>query len=104
MPWLLIVIAGLFEVCWAIGLKYSQGFTQFWPSVFTLSTMGISFWFLSLGMKSLPMGTAYGVWVGIGAIGTVLVGILFLNESHNIWRLLSIICIILGVIGLKLSA
>lgn len=100
MAWVLLTFAGLFEIVWVFGLKHTQGFTLLWPSIFTLVTMGISFWLLSLAMKTLPMGTAYGVWVGIG---TVIVGILFLNESSTIWRLLSIALIISGVVGLKLS-
>ncbi len=100
MAWVLLTFAGLFEIIWVFGLKHTQGFTLLWPSIFTLVTMGISFWLLSLAMKTLPMGTAYGVWVGIG---TVIVGILFLNESSTIWRLLSIALIISGVVGLKLS-
>ncbi|AKX44264.1 molecular chaperone [Thiopseudomonas alkaliphila] len=103
MAWVLLTFAGLFEIIWVFGLKHTQGFTLLWPSIFTLVTMGISFWLLSLAMKTLPMGTAYGVWVGIGAVGTVIVGILFLNESSTIWRLLSIALIISGVVGLKLS-
>lgn len=103
MAWVLLTFAGLFEIAWVFGLKHTQGFTLLWPSIFTLVTMGISFWLLSLAMKTLPMGTAYGVWVGIGTVGTVIVGILFLNESSTIWRLLSIALIISGVVGLKLS-
>ena len=103
MAWVLLTFAGLFEIVWVFGLKHTQGFTLLWPSIFTLVTMGISFWLLSLAMKTLPMGTAYGVWVGIGTVGTVIVGILFLNESSTIWRLLSIALIISGVVGLKLS-
>lgn len=103
MAWVLLTFASLFEIIWVFGLKHTQGFTLLWPSIFTLVTMGISFWLLSLAMKTLPMGTAYGVWVGIGAVGTVIVGILFLNESSTIWRLLSIALIISGVVGLKLS-
>ena len=103
MAWVLLTFAGLFEIVWVFGLKHTQGFTLLLPSIFTLVTMGISFWLLSLAMKTLPMGTAYGVWVGIGAVGTVIVGILFLNESSTIWRLLSIALIISGVVGLKLS-
>ena len=104
MNWIILIIAGLFEVVWAIGLKYSDGFSKLWPSVFTLVAMAISFGLLSIAMKSLPAGTAYAVWVVIGLIGTAIVGIVMLNEPLNFWRVLSLITITLGVIGLKLSS
>jgi len=104
MAWLLLVIAGLLEVVWAVGLKYSDGLTKFWPSVGTIITLILSFWLLAVAMKSLPIGTAYGVWVGIGAVGTVIVGIVFLAEPANLLRLTSVAFILLGIIGLKLSA
>lgn len=104
MSWLILVIAGLFETGWAIGLKYTEGFSRLWPSVFTVLAMVISFWLLAFAMKSLPVGTAYGVWVGIGAVGTVILGIFLFNEPVNAARLISVGLIILGIIGLKLSA
>ena len=104
MSWLILVIAGLFETGWAIGLKYTEGFSRLWPSVFTVLAMVISFWLLVFAMKSLPVGTAYGVWVGIGAVGTVILGIFLFNEPVNAARLISVGLIILGIIGLKLSA
>lgn len=104
MSWLILVIAGLFETGWAIGLKYTEGFSRLWPSVFTVLAMVISFWLLAFAMKSLPVGTAYGVWVGIGAVGTVILGIFLFNEPVNTARLISVGLIILGIIGLKLSA
>ncbi|GAC25274.1 MAG: quaternary ammonium compound-resistance protein SugE [Alteromonadaceae bacterium] len=104
MNWIILIIAGLFEVVWAIGLKYSDGFSKLWPSIFTLVAMAISFGLLSIAMKSLPAGTAYAVWVVIGLIGTAIVGIVMLNEPLNFWRVLSLITITLGVIGLKLSS
>ena len=104
MNWIILIIAGLFEVVWAIGLKYSDGFSKLWPSIFTLVAMAISFGLLSIAMKSLPAGTAYAVWVVIGLIGTAIVGIVMLNEPLNLWRVLSLITITLGVIGLKLSS
>lgn len=103
MAWFILIVAGLCEVIWAFGLKHTNGFTELLPSIFTLSTMGLSFWLLGIAMKTLPMGTAYGIWVGIGAVGTVIVGILFLNESSSIGRLISIALIIAGVVGLKFS-
>jgi len=102
--WYALVVAGLFEVVWAVGLKYTDGFTKFWPSLLTLAGMGVSFWFLSNSLKTIPMGTAYTVWTAIGAVGTVLYGICFLKEPVTILRVLCISMIIAAVIGLKLSA
>lgn len=104
MAWLLLLLAGLFEVGWAIGLKYSQGFTQLWPTVWTVIAMAISLGLLGIAMKSLPIGTAYAVWVGVGAIGTVLLGIVLFNEPTNAARLLSVGLIIAGIVGLKLAS
>ena len=104
MSWLVLVIAGLFEVGWAIGLKYTEGFTRLWPSVGTIASMVISMGMLGLAMKQLPVGTAYAVWVGIGAVGTVILGIVMLGESASLPRLLSVGFILLGIIGLKLAA
>ncbi|WP_438970689.1 quaternary ammonium compound efflux SMR transporter SugE [Methylophaga sp.] len=104
MAWLILLIAGLLEVVWAIGLKYSDGLTRFWPSLVTVVTLLLSFWLLGLAMRSLPMGTAYGVWVGIGAVGTVIFGIVFLSEPAGAARLFSVVLIISGIIGLKLSS
>jgi quaternary ammonium compound-resistance protein SugE len=104
MSWLILVIAGLFETGWAIGLKYTEGFTRLWPSIWTVAAMIVSFWLLAFAMKTLPVGTAYGVWVGIGAVGTVILGIVLFNEPVNPMRLISVGLIILGIIGLKLSS
>ena len=101
MKWLLLVIAGIFEVWWAIGLKYSHGFTKLVPSVLTIVGMIASFYFLSLAIKSLPLGTAYAIWTGIGTIGTVVFGIILFKEPIDIIRL---ICIGFIVIGIALSA
>jgi len=103
MPWILLVLAGLLEVVWAIGLKYTEGFTRFWPSVGTIAAMVVSLALLGVAVKSLPVGTAYAVWVGIGAFGTVIVGITVLGEPANTLRLLSAGLIVAGVIGLKLA-
>ncbi|WP_418186487.1 quaternary ammonium compound efflux SMR transporter SugE [Aliarcobacter lanthieri] len=103
MSWIILFLAGIFEVVWAIGLKYSEGFTKLTPSIITIVTMIISFYLLSLALKSLPLGTAYAVWVGIGTIGTVIAGILLFGESMNIIRVISILFILLGIIGLKLT-
>lgn len=104
MAWILLVLAGLFEVAWATGLKYTEGFTRLWPSVWTLGTMAISFWLLALAVKNLPIGSAYSVWVGIGAVGTVIIGILRFGESFSWLRLFSVLLIIVGIIGVKLSS
>lgn len=103
MAWIILIVAGLFEVGWAIGLKYTDGFTRFWPTVLTALSMIISVGLLGLAMKTLPVGTAYAVWVGVGAIGTVLLGILLLGETANIGRLASVSLILVGIVGLKLA-
>lgn len=102
MKWLILVIAGLFEVWWAIGLKFSQGFTKLVPSIFTVIGMIASFYFLSLALKNLPLGTAYAIWTGIGTIGTVILGIILFNEPIDIVRLICIGFILIGIVGLKL--
>ena len=104
MSWVLLVIAGLFEVGWAIGLKYTEGFTRLWPSLATLAAMAISFWLLGAAMKTLPVGTAYAVWVGVGAVGTVILGILLFNEPASVARIVSVLLIVAGIVGLKLSS
>jgi len=103
MAWTILVIAGLFEVGWAIGLKYTEGFTRLWPTVWTVLAMIISLWLLGIAMKSLPVGTAYSVWVGVGAVGTVMLGMALLGEPANAARLISIALIIAGIVGLKLA-
>lgn len=104
MAWIVLVIAGLFEVGWAIGLKYTEGFTRLWPTVGTVVSMVASLWLLGIAMKSLPVGTAYGVWVGVGAVGTVVLGIALLGEPANPARLASVALIVAGIVGLKLSS
>ena len=103
MPWIILVLAGLFEIGWAIGLKYTEGFTKLWPTVGTVAAMAISVGLLGVAMKSLPVGTAYAIWVGVGAVGTVILGIVLLNEPVNAMRVISIGLIIAGLIGLKLA-
>lgn len=102
MNWFILVIAGLFEIVWAIGLKYTEGLTRLWPTVGTVVAMVISVGLLGIAMKSLPVGTAYAVWVGVGAVGTAVLGIFLLGEPANAGRLLSLLLIIVGIIGLKL--
>ena len=102
MAWLLLVGAGLLEIVWAIALKYSAGFTRFWPSAIAVVAAIVSIVMLSLAVKSLPVGTAYAVWVGIGALGVALAGILFLGESASFARLAFLTLILIGIIGLRL--
>lgn len=104
MPWIYLLLAGVFEVVWAIGLKYTNGFTKLVPSLITLSGMVVSFMFLSQAVKSIPIGTAYAVWTGIGVIGTVLIGMIFLGEPHNLPRIFFLGLIIIGIIGLKIAS
>lgn len=104
MAWIHLLIAGLFEVAWAIGLKYTEGWTKLYPSLFTLAGMVASFYFLSLAVKVLPIGTAYALWTGIGAIGAAILGIVLFGESRDLARLLCIGLILAGIIGLKLTA
>ena len=102
MHWIYLLIAGLFEVGWAIGLKFSHGFSQAIPSILTIIGMIASFYFLSLALKNLPLGTAYAIWTGIGTIGTVIFGILLFKEPVDTVRILCILLIISGITGLKL--
>ncbi len=102
MAWIYLTIAGLFEVAWAIGLKYTEGFSRLFPSLWTLAGMAISFLFLSLALKMLPVGTAYAVWTGIGAVGTALLGIYLFGEPATALRLACIGLIVAGIVGLKL--
>lgn len=102
MAWVYLFIAGLLEIGWAVGLKYTEGFTRLWPSLVTLAGMAGSFLLLSQSVKVLPIGTAYAVWTGIGAAGTALVGMLFLGEPRELARVLCVLLIVSGIVGLKL--
>jgi len=104
MSWLILVIAGLLEVVWAVGLKYTHGFTRLTPSVITVVAMILSMALLSWAMKTLPVGTAYAVWTGIGAVGAAITGIVLLGESASLARILSLCLIVAGILGLKLSS
>ncbi len=104
MNWLLLVVAGLFEIIWAVGLKHTHGFARLWPTVGTVAAMVVSIGLLGLAMRSLPVGTAYAVWTGIGAVGTVLLGMLYFNEPATFTRLASFGLILAGIVGLKLTA
>ena len=103
MAWAILIVAGLFEVGWAIGLKYTEGFTRLWATVGTVVAMVISLGLLGIAMKSLPVGTAYAIWVGVGAVGTAILGIILLGDSANAGRLISLALIVAGIVGLKLA-
>lgn len=104
MSWFLLLCAGLFEVVWAVGLKYTEGFTRPLPSLITVLAMALSFYLLSLALRTLPLGTAYAFWVGIGAVGTVIAGIVLFHESTAPLKLASLVLVVLGLVGLKLSS
>ena len=103
LAWVFLLLAGFFEICFTISLKYSQGFTKLVPSIITVIFIVLSFFSVSQAMKTIPIGTAYAVWAGIGAAGTVITGIFFFGDSYHIIRLISIVLIIIGIIGLKLA-
>ena len=102
-PWIIVVIAGLMETGWALGLKYSEGFTKLWPSVITVVLALGSFYLLSIAMKSLPVGTAYAVWVGIGAVGTAIAAVFLFQEPVNVMRVLGVLLILAGIAALKFA-
>ncbi|MEO6810791.1 MAG: quaternary ammonium compound efflux SMR transporter SugE [Isosphaeraceae bacterium] len=102
MAWVILIVAGLFEVGWAIGLKYSQGFTRLWPSLATAASMIVSLGLLGIALRTLPLGTGYTVWTGVGAVGTVILGIVLFGESANLPRLICVGLIVAGILGLKL--
>jgi quaternary ammonium compound-resistance protein SugE len=104
MAWIYLFIAGIFETAWAVGLKYSDGFTKLGPTLFTAVTMIISIYLLALALRTLPVGTGYAVWTGIGAVGTAILGIVLFNESREPARILCIVLIVAGLIGLKLTS
>jgi quaternary ammonium compound-resistance protein SugE len=102
MAWIYLFFAGLFEIGWAVGLKYTHGFSRFTPSVLTIAAMGVSLFLLGLALRSLPLGTAYAIWTGIGTIGTAILGIYLFNEPAEVLRILCIAMIAAGIVGLKL--
>lgn len=104
MAWVILFAAALFEIGWAVGLKYTDGFTKFWPSLLTISAMAISMFLLAWAIRTIPVGTGYAVWTGIGAVGAATLGILLLGEPLTIWRVACLLLIVGGVIGLKFSA
>ncbi len=103
-PWASLFVAGVFEIVWAVGLKYSEGFSRLAPSALTIAAMGVSIWFLAIAMRQLPLGTAYAIWTGIGAVGTVIAGVILFSESTDALRISCIALILLGIVGLKLTS
>lgn len=103
LPWIYLILAGLLEVCWAIGLKYTEGFTRLWPSIFTLTTLAASMFLLAKAAQNLPIGTAYAIWVGIGAFGAAVLGIMLFQESASAARLFCLGLLLVSIIGLKLT-
>jgi len=104
LPWIYLLVAGLFEVGWAIGLKYSHGFTRFWPSLFSAVAVAISMTLLGLAVRSIPVGTGYAVWTGIGAVGTAVLGMVLLAEPVTAWRIGCLLMIVGGIAGLKFTS
>ena len=104
MNWIILVIAGLFEIGWAVGLKYTEGFTRLWPSVWTVGAMIVSLGLLGVALKTLPVGTAYAIWVGVGAAGTAVAGMLLFGEALTVARIASLVLIMAGIVGLKLTS
>ena len=104
MAWAILIIAGLFEIGWAVGLKYTEGFTRLWPSIWTVAAMIVSLYLLAVAIRTLPIGTSYAVWTGVGAAGTALLGIMLFSEPATVGRLASIGLIVAGIVGLKLAS
>lgn len=104
MAWVYLFVAGVFEIGWAVGLKYTQGFTRLWPSVLTIAAMVVSMTLLALAVRVIPVGTGYAVWTGIGAVGTAILGILLFSEPLTVWRVACLVLIVGGIVGLKFSA
>jgi quaternary ammonium compound-resistance protein SugE len=102
LAWIILAVAGLFEVGWAVGLKYTEGFTRLWPTLGTVASMAVSLWLLGLALRTLPLGTAYAIWTGIGTVGTALLGMVLFSESTEAIRLVCIGLIVGGIVGLKL--
>lgn len=104
MSWVYLLIAGAFEIVWTVGLKYTEGWSKFWPSVGTVASMAVSFYFLSLAIKVLPLGTAYAVWTGIGSVGAAVIGMILFDEPRDVLRIVCVGLIVAGIAGLKLTA
>lgn len=104
MAWVILVVAGLFEVAWAVGLKYTEGFTRLWPSALTVVALVVSMALLAAALRTLPIGTAYAVWTGIGAVGTAALGIILFDEPRDAARVACILLIVAGIVGLKITS
>jgi quaternary ammonium compound-resistance protein SugE len=104
MAWVYLILAGIFEIGWAVGLKYTHGFTKFWPTQLTIASMVISMVLLALAVRIIPIGTGYAVWTGIGAVGTAVLGIVLFSEPVTAWRVVFLLMIVGGIIGLKFSS
>lgn len=104
MPWLILLLAGFFEVAWAIGLKYTEGFTRVTPTLITVALLGVSVYLLSVALRSIPVGTGYAVWTGIGVVGTTILGIVLFDEPRGLLRIASIALILIGLMGVRISA
>jgi quaternary ammonium compound-resistance protein SugE len=104
MAWLFVILAGFLEVTWLVAMKYSQGFTKLWPTLFVFAVSAVSFYLVSVALKTIPVGTAYVVWTGIGAVGGALVGMFWFNEPRDAFRLVSMALVIAGIVGLKFTA
>lgn len=104
MHWTWLIVAGLLEICWAVGLKYSHGFTRPWPTAITVVLMVASFWCLAQAVKGLPLGTSYAIWTGIGAVGTAILGIILFKEPATLARIFCMLLVVSGIIGLKVTA
>jgi len=104
MPWIYLILAGLLEIVWAIGIKYTEGFSRPVPTIITVIAMAVSMYLLALSVRTLPVGTAYAIWVGIGAVGTAIMGMILFDEPAHWYRVVSLMCILIGIAGLKLTA
>ncbi|MDX9813897.1 MAG: quaternary ammonium compound efflux SMR transporter SugE [Sulfurimonas sp.] len=104
LSWGILILAGLFEVAWAVGLKYSEGFSKLTPSIITLVAMAISIYLLSLAMRDIPLGSAYAIWVAIGSVGAVIAGVILFDEELNLLKITSMLLVVAGIVGLKLSS
>ena len=103
MEWIVLILAGILEIVWAVGLKYTEGFTKITPSIVTIIAMFLSFWLLSISMRTLPLSISYAIWTGIGTVGTVIFGIMWLGESSSVIKIFFISLILIGILGLKVS-
>lgn len=104
MAWFLLLVAGLLEACWSIGLKYTHGFTRLWPSVFTAVSLAVGMYLFARALRTLPLGTAYAVWVGLGVLATTIAGVMLFQETWSVGKVVSLLLLVLGIVGLKVYA